>query len=402
MVCFIVVQSKYLLYQCPSKTVFFAPRSWIGPHVWFEYWIYFYLPQHIKLKKPQGAILDPLLCKLNNGKYQHVHVREIHCTLIVLLKHIFKNDAKLVKCYGDKIMNAMSNEFINHGIKHCNNNMEMANEKKIKKAIASNVGFIQCRSLTSIHICRSKVASRFHVNVGDFIFGFRRLSRNSSIKRLGAFKIVEIVQFDGLHETLVEIKDYVHEIVILGEVWLPSKPEQWQYITPPEFGNIYYIKNDEIPEYYRPTLRGQSIHVPLRAADIIEPLRPVRVCNQLNIQQAKNWHNYNLKSKMVIGNKIDLCYYGTNKVADIDKGGCFVYPVCERKECNVVGCVKHRSFAKLPKKWDVYHTCSYDINNKICLASSLHGANANNLFKAGTMQSVFKIGVVDVDDELNI
>ena len=394
----IVVQSKWLLNNGNIRYIFYNQRNWISGYVWFEYYINYYLPQYKEAieqhgSSPEGYVANPMNIKLDKKWYSYIRLRESHTALILLLQKVHKYQPNTMFQAVERCIWSLCNKFVDFGVMHSKTQDELVNEKKKRECIINKYNFIKCRVLSWVSVQRSNAAARFHVHRGDFVFCINRPFINFQEWVPVSIKILALVQFRGLNNLYPETKDWYDEIAVFGELWLPCKETQWIDRSQNKVGNIYYVKDDQIPEYKRAQddENGEPIYIVVRPQDMIEPLRKVRLCNGLNKQQAQNWHEFDNVKSLKLKDKINLCFYGVRNVDNIDKGGCFVYPVCQHKDCKNIGCMKHLQQNKVPHQFDVYHTCGFNGIDHICLASSLHGGNAHKLFEAGTFDSNFKL-----------
>ena len=171
-----VVQANKLWENGVCKSVFFNTRKWILSEVWFEYYFDFYLPQFLKCIKEETkpvakALFSPMHVQMDKRWFTYIRLRESHYSLILLLHKVHKFDTCQVEKSIDDCMTSLCNKFVNWGVNHSQNIDEKINEIKIRNNIMRKLNYIQCRVLTWVHIERSKVAARFHVHRGDFVFG---------------------------------------------------------------------------------------------------------------------------------------------------------------------------------------------------------------------------------------
>ena len=334
---------------------------------WFQY------TQTHNIRYPNW--FDPISVDISGSKFSKSKVKEIHSVLmIVIARCVHKH--QFVSCI-EQICASMGNNFIYYhlsNVQKTNDETQIAEAMKKAEKMRKTLGIVKCRCLTTVDI-QTGTSLPITLHKNDFICAKERFQHDENIASLGFFKIVGIVQFEGLEHYLSLHSMVQDEIFIYCIRWIPTDPDAFQQtqIAWQNVPNLAYVKSGEfakfIPDICEET--NEPIRTVIYTSDCLYQAIPVSICKRLNQQQSENFHNTSKHEHA----KTQIYYYGIYNVSDKSTRGCFIAPKCPNKHCTKFPCEDHMYDhpTQHPTQFDFVHTCDYNTESCVYLVSCWQG-----------------------------
>lgn len=372
-----MILSKSIIQGESKSIITLSNARWIKYEYFANYYFDTYITQNIQFIKNNNCgyvkWLHPMAINIPPDDKINLKCRQIHLAIILLLKRfvpIAELPAKI-----SLIMKCLSNKFIKYEVKYLQNSnrstvQQIIDAQNKADILKKKYGGIAVRTIASVDVNPGcSLHCRLHSN--DFVYGEERLHQDQSQVHKGMYKILSLIQFEGILKFVPNLPQYVeNETVMLVTRWSLINPLVFN-CSYEQIPNLFHVKVGQFAEF---NIAYQSgTHIPqytlLYTKDIFYQCLPVSICNKININQ---WKNYRCEDKTEDG-KIKVSNYGIHNIDDYTSGGCFLSAICTVTNCNNFPCKLHMKQNVHAKKSKMYHTCKFNIDSRVYLISTWQG-----------------------------